>query len=231
MCDFDRLSNAVMLTHTEVPLALEGRGVGSTLVRGRSPTCGRRGWGHPALSLRRGFYPPPPGICRPRESAQPPSTRAGRVTKVFLGEASCGEGVTVFYDARRCLHVAGCVRGLPNVFDPDARPRIRPGNAPAESVADVVRRCPTGALRDALADGHDESARPERARDAATGRPAAEPRAADDRDPDRRPEGDEGRPLPLRGSGNQPFCDGTHPAGAAARASPSGRHPRGRRSR
>lgn len=34
VCEFNRLTNAVMFTHTEVPEALEGQGVGSTLVRG-----------------------------------------------------------------------------------------------------------------------------------------------------------------------------------------------------
>ena len=34
VCEFNRLTNAVMFTHTEVPEKLEGQGVGSTLVRG-----------------------------------------------------------------------------------------------------------------------------------------------------------------------------------------------------
>lgn len=34
VCEFNRLSTAVMFTHTEVPEVLEGQGVGSTLVRG-----------------------------------------------------------------------------------------------------------------------------------------------------------------------------------------------------
>lgn len=32
--EFNRLTNAVMFTHTEVPAALEGQGVGSALARG-----------------------------------------------------------------------------------------------------------------------------------------------------------------------------------------------------
>lgn len=32
--DFNRLANAIMFTHTEVPESLEGRGVGSTLAKG-----------------------------------------------------------------------------------------------------------------------------------------------------------------------------------------------------
>ncbi|MDK2014616.1 MULTISPECIES: (4Fe-4S)-binding protein [unclassified Deinococcus] len=62
------------------------------------------------------------------------------------GKAYTAPGITVYYDARRCLHVASCVRGLPGVFDPQARPWIRPAHAEAEAVAAVVRTCPTGAL-------------------------------------------------------------------------------------
>lgn len=57
------------------------------------------------------------------------------------------DGITVTWDARRCIHAGACVRGLPEVFDPDRRPWIEPGNAPAADVARVVQRCPTGALQ------------------------------------------------------------------------------------
>jgi uncharacterized Fe-S cluster protein YjdI len=69
-------------------------------------------------------------------------------------------GVTVTYDARRCAHFAECVRGLPAVFDTGQRPWVQPANAPAELVAEVVRRCPTGALHYELDDGEPEA--PER---------------------------------------------------------------------
>ena len=71
-----------------------------------------------------------------------------------------GEGVTVRYDARRCLHFAECIRGLPEVFDAKKRPWIQPGNVEAERVAEVIRRCPSGALHYELAHGSPEQ--PER---------------------------------------------------------------------
>ncbi|GAB4102937.1 (4Fe-4S)-binding protein [Micromonospora taraxaci] len=37
-----------------------------------------------------------------------------------------GQKITVTFEARRCLHAAECVRGLPEVFDPGQRPWIRP---------------------------------------------------------------------------------------------------------
>jgi uncharacterized Fe-S cluster protein YjdI len=49
-------------------------------------------------------------------------------------------------DRGRCGHYAACVRGLPQVFDPTRRPWIRADLADAQAVAEVVRRCPAGAL-------------------------------------------------------------------------------------
>lgn len=57
-----------------------------------------------------------------------------------------GTGITISYDARRCIHAAECVHGLPAVFDPARRPWIEPDGASPEEVAAVVRACPTGAL-------------------------------------------------------------------------------------
>ncbi|MGW4164608.1 (4Fe-4S)-binding protein [Streptomyces sp. NPDC004788] len=58
-----------------------------------------------------------------------------------------GEGITVTFEPRRCLHAAECVRGLPGVFDLEQRPWVRPDQADPASVAEVVRRCPSGALQ------------------------------------------------------------------------------------
>jgi uncharacterized Fe-S cluster protein YjdI/CDGSH-type Zn-finger protein len=58
-----------------------------------------------------------------------------------------GERITVTFDAGRCLHAAECVRGLPQVFDTERRPWISPDDAAAGRVAEVVRRCPSGALQ------------------------------------------------------------------------------------
>ncbi len=67
------------------------------------------------------------------------------------GKAYEGDGITVYYDAQRCRHFAECVRGLPGVFDTKARPWIQPQGADADAVAEVVRRCPSGALHYRLA--------------------------------------------------------------------------------
>ncbi|MFF2862207.1 (4Fe-4S)-binding protein [Streptomyces rubiginosohelvolus] len=64
-----------------------------------------------------------------------------------------GEGIVVGFDAHRCLHAAECVRGLPAVFDVDRRPWVQPDNAPADEVAEVIHRCPSGALQYHRTDG------------------------------------------------------------------------------
>ena len=62
------------------------------------------------------------------------------------------DGITVTWDSVRCIHAAACVRGLPDVFDPDRRPWIEPERAGADAIAEVIRRCPTGALHFARTD-------------------------------------------------------------------------------
>ena len=67
-----------------------------------------------------------------------------------------GRDVTISFDASRCLHAAECVRGLPEVFDASKRPWIQPDASDALRIAEVVRRCPSGALRYEPADGAPE---------------------------------------------------------------------------
>ena len=64
-----------------------------------------------------------------------------------------GQSVLVTYDAKRCIHAAECVHGLPSVFDPQARPWVDPDGAAADEVLTVVTRCPTGALQVERLDG------------------------------------------------------------------------------
>jgi CDGSH-type Zn-finger protein/uncharacterized Fe-S cluster protein YjdI len=61
--------------------------------------------------------------------------------------------ITVTWSRRRCIHVAECVRGLPAVFQPGRVPWVEPTQAAADRVAEVVCRCPTGALHYERHDG------------------------------------------------------------------------------
>ncbi len=61
--------------------------------------------------------------------------------------------ITVFYDAKLCIHAAECVRGLPAVFDPNKKPWIDPTQGTADEIAQVIHKCPSGALKYERLDG------------------------------------------------------------------------------
>ncbi|WP_329199749.1 MULTISPECIES: (4Fe-4S)-binding protein [unclassified Streptomyces] len=82
----------------------------------------------------------PPEDPHPQHTAQDPKPYAGK-------------HITVTYGTGRCLHAAECVGGLPEVFDSGQRPWVRPDGAEPERVAEVIRRCPSGALQYRLTEG------------------------------------------------------------------------------
>ena len=139
-------------------------------------------------------------------SATPEQERGPRRTYV-------GEAIEVHWEPRRCIHVRNCVRDLPHVFLPDARPWVEVDAANADAVAAAVERCPTGALHYHRLDG------------------GADEHPGEETTIEPRPNG----PLFLRGrlrvvgadgeliredtraalcrcgaSANKPFCDGSH---------------------
>ncbi len=72
------------------------------------------------------------------------------------GKEYPADGVTVWFDASRCAHFGECVRGLPDVFERGRRPWVRADLGEPSDIAEVVRRCPTGALHYRLVDGPPE---------------------------------------------------------------------------
>lgn len=54
--------------------------------------------------------------------------------------------VTVVWKQDLCIHSANCVKGLPNVFDPKARPWINIKGATTDEIVAQVKKCPSGAL-------------------------------------------------------------------------------------
>ena len=64
-----------------------------------------------------------------------------------------GKADVVLYDAKRCIHAAECVHGLPAAFDPNAKPWVNPDGADPAELASVVDRCPSGALKLERAEG------------------------------------------------------------------------------
>ena len=71
------------------------------------------------------------------------------------------EKITVSFDLQRCIHSEECVRGLPEVFDTEKRPWIQPDRSRPERVAEVIMRCPTGALHFERTDGGAEEPAPD----------------------------------------------------------------------
>lgn len=72
-----------------------------------------------------------------------------------------GDQIEVSYDVNRCIHARECVRGLPEVFDPDKRPWIDPDNADVDDLTGVIMTCPTGALQFDRRDGGPEESVPD----------------------------------------------------------------------
>jgi CDGSH-type Zn-finger protein/uncharacterized Fe-S cluster protein YjdI len=64
-----------------------------------------------------------------------------------------GSGLVVTYNVKRCIHAAECVKGLPEVFDPKAKPWVQPDKASTQRVIAVVLQCPSGALSTVREDG------------------------------------------------------------------------------
>ncbi len=71
-----------------------------------------------------------------------------------------GADIDVTFLAGRCIHAAECVRRLPTVFNTRRRPWVLPDAAPADAVARVVERCPSGALHARRHDGQPAERRP-----------------------------------------------------------------------
>jgi len=64
-----------------------------------------------------------------------------------------GDRIDVSFDFDLCIHVGACLLGLPGVFELGRRPWVLPDAADPDAVAEVVTRCPSGALQYQRHDG------------------------------------------------------------------------------
>ena len=53
---------------------------------------------------------------------------------------------TILWEPKKCIHSAICVKELPQVYDPKAKPWIKPENATIDQLKEQIQACPSGAL-------------------------------------------------------------------------------------
>ena len=120
--------------------------------------------------------------------------------------------VTIVWKPDLCIHSANCVRGLPEVFDNNKRPWIDAEGASTEAIIRQVGKCPSGALT-TYRNGEDKDEK-----DGKVKITLAKNGPILVRGPIQL-ENEKGEPIPTGsssalcrcgGSGNKPFCDGTH---------------------
>ena len=56
------------------------------------------------------------------------------------------DDLTIVWQPGKCIHSAVCVKMLPKVYDPNAKPWIQPENATVEQLRAQIDKCPSGAL-------------------------------------------------------------------------------------
>ena len=71
-----------------------------------------------------------------------------------------GTDIDVTWDRRLCIHVGECTRAKGEVFVSGRDPWGEPDRASADEVAEIVGRCPTGALAHTRRDGGEPEAPP-----------------------------------------------------------------------
>lgn len=56
------------------------------------------------------------------------------------------EELTIVWQADKCIHAATCIKMLPKVYNPKARPWVTIENAATQELISQIDQCPSGAL-------------------------------------------------------------------------------------
>ena len=121
--------------------------------------------------------------------------------------------IVVEWEPRLRYHSQNCVRSLPQVFDDSRRPWVEVDAASADEVEAAVARCPSGALRTRRLGSAASTQQPEqptvRASENGPLLVSGGVRVLDAEGAVLY-EGEKAALCRCGGSGNKPFCDGTH---------------------
>ena len=120
--------------------------------------------------------------------------------------------IVVEWEPRLCYHSKNCVRSLPQVFEESRRPWVKVDAATADEVEAAVARCPSGALRTRRPGVPTAKRRqPPEFRASANGPLLVSGGVRIvDAEGNVLYEGEKAALCRCGGSGNKPFCDGTH---------------------
>ena len=119
--------------------------------------------------------------------------------------------IVVEWQPGLCFHSHNCIRALPQVFDPDARPWVRLELASTDEIDAAVAQCPSGALRAHRVGAVEARTEPIEV-DASADGPLLVSGGVRVLDAEGNVlyDGDKAALCRCGGSDDKPFCDGTH---------------------
>ncbi|MCA9647923.1 MAG: CDGSH iron-sulfur domain-containing protein [Polyangiaceae bacterium] len=109
--------------------------------------------------------PEAPAAVQPA-AVQPTAAQAAAPAEAAADEPAAevveGQALTLSFDSKRCIHARFCVLGAPRVFLANTPGEwIYPDQMPAEELAAIARRCPSGAITYTRKDGGFDEQAPE----------------------------------------------------------------------
>jgi len=124
--------------------------------------------------------------------------------------------VTIVWKPELCIHSGNCFRGLNEVFDPQKRPWVTPDGTTSDKIVDQIKKCPSGALSYYLNSDVDDDKKIKVEAETIVETLPNGPLLVYGNVSVKDPNGTITRKNNVTafcrcgGSGNKPFCDGTH---------------------